>query len=264
MVYWKGLGTLEADQKEVGMRDIAILGCGPAGLLTALAVEQAGYSPVIYSIPRKSPLNGAQFLHEFIEGASELEDLINIEFRKVGSKEGYAQKVYHDKTAPTSWDAYPSGNVRAWSLAAAYDRLWERYSDGVVAGEITARLLDGIEQRYAAAFSTIPVPAICEADHDFRFARVWIRQLTTSSPTDNFIEYNGDPTKGYYRTSAINGHWSSEFGHPALMADPGKKPLTTNCDCRPFFHRVGRFGRWSKGVLVNHAYHDAQRVLNAL
>lgn len=140
--------------------DIAILGCGPAGLLTALAVEERGFNPVIYSIAKKSIMPGAQFLHEYIDGASQPEDHLSIDFRKKGTKEGYATKVYGSPDASCSWDDFPSGAVEAWSLAGAYDRLWARYGDQVIDVEITERLLDGIEQRFALAFSTVPAPVL--------------------------------------------------------------------------------------------------------
>jgi hypothetical protein len=245
-------------------RDVAILGCGPAGLLTALAVEQAGFHPVIYSIPVKSKMPGAQFLHAPIPDLTTAVPEFYINFAKFGNKEGYAQKVYGRPDAPTSWDSFPAGPHGAWSLARAYDRLWDRYSPEVVEGAVTQRLLDGIEARYRAAFSTIPAPILCnDLRHEFHSTEVWIRTQGVE-PRRNYIEYNGDPKAAYYRSSRIGEYLSFEFGHRVPGAEPGLKPLDTDCDCRPHFHRVGRFGRWTKGVLVHHAYFAAQEVIRAV
>lgn len=244
-------------------RDVAILGCGPAGLLTAWAVEQAGFCPVIFSIPEKSKMPGAQFLHKPIPGLTDPAPDLRINFVKLGSREGYAQKVYGRRDAPTSWDAFPEGPRAAWALAPVYDRLWDRYRGEVVEGEILARTLDGIESRFQRAFSTIPVQVLCEHSlaHQFRWADVWIRSAPARRMGHDFIEYNGNPGIGHYRASRINGELSQEFGHRVGGAHPGRKPLDTNCDCRPFFHRLGRFGKWSKGVLVHHAYEEARDAL---
>lgn len=220
--------------------------------------------PVIFSIPEKSKMPGAQFLHRPIPDLTDPAPDLRINFVKLGSREGYARKVYRRRDAPTSWDAFPEGPRVAWALAPVYDRLWERYRGEVVEGEITQRTLDGIESRFDRAFSTIPAQVLCEHSraHAFRWADVWIRTAPAPrSRMNNFIEYNGSPLTGHYRCSCINGEFSQEFGHPVAKAQPGRKPLDTTCDCRPFFHRLGRFGKWSKGVLVHHAYEEARDAL---
>lgn len=244
---------------------VAVLGCGPAGLLTALAVEQAGHIPVILSNPVKSRMPGAQFLHTAIPGLTPDDPELFINFLKRGTAQGYATKVYGRRDAPTSWDAFPEGKVGAWSLARAYDLLWERYRRGIVPVEIGPEQLDAIEDQFDFAFSTIPAQVLCDnSAHEFDSATVWIR--TGRMPQgSNMIEYNGQPLVGYYRSSAIDGQGSVEFGHPVTNAHPGVKPLGTGCDCRPFFRRQGRFGLWRKGVLVHHAYFGAKGIIaNAL
>lgn len=243
---------------------VAVLGCGPAGLLSALAIEQCGHKPVIFSNPIKSRMPGAQFLHAAIPGLTPDEPELFINFLKRGSAQGYAAKVYGRRDAPTSWDAFPEGRVGAWSLARAYDLLWERYRGRIVAGEVGREGLDLIEDRFDAALSTIPAQVLCDnPEHTFDSTTVWIR--TGPMPQGvNVIEYNGQPLVGYYRSSSIEGHGSVEFGHPVRGADPGVKPLGTNCDCRHRFYRLGRFGTWKKGVLVHHAYEEAKALINAL
>ena len=70
--------------------------------------------------------------------------------------------------------------------------------------------------------------------------------------------YNGDPLWTWYRASLIDGHAALESTKPFSGAWSGVKPLATTCDCYRQIKRVGRFGRWQKGVLVHHAFAQAQ------
>lgn len=248
------------------MTSCAILGCGPAGLISAWSAERVGLTPTIYSIKARSPMPGAQFLHEPIPGISRGEDEHKIKFIKNGTREGYAQKVYGSRDAPCSWDAYPEGERVGWDLADAYARLWDLYEGRVVNGSLTPRALDFIERSYDIVFSSIPAQHLCvNPNHQWRSAKVWIRSWRIAGGT-NFVEYNGEPIKGYYRSSVI-GDWASmEFGHPPAAlgapARPGWKPLGTNCDCRPSIRRIGRFGKWEKGVLLHHVWDQVEEELN--
>lgn len=85
----------------------------------------------------------------------------------------------------------------------------------------------------------------------------------------------------WYRFSQINryqaweysrkpdwGEWLDHYeGNPRRLSE-GIKPISTNCDCFlewGMFIRIGRFGRWQKGVLTHHAYEDVSRMVrNAL
>jgi hypothetical protein len=256
------------------MSRVAILGCGPAGLLAALAVERAGYEPVIYSLKVKSPMPGAIFLHEPIPGATSPVPDTEIHFLKKGTSAGYGAKVYGDTGAPTSWHAYEEGPRVGWNLVAAYDLLWERFYDRVKHQTITpgfiTRLLGGQigKQKPAMVMSTIPAPAICcEERHSFISKPIWIRteHLKDSGGIPNRVVYSGEPTDAWYRYSMLFGQESWEFGYCVPKASRGVKPLRTDCDCwKDSVIRLGRFGKWERGVLVHHAYEEALDAVQSL
>lgn len=253
------------------MTEVAVLGCGPAGLLAALAVEQAGHTPVIYSRKIKSKMPGAQFLHVPIPEITAAEPDGTVNFLKVGPKHGYALKVYGDRSAPTSWDEFPRGEQPIWSMGEAYSRLWDRFEDRIWDfGHIDTVMATTFAEDFPLVFSTIPAPAMCEREehHAFNSVPVYITSARTER-RNNVIEYNGGFAQ-YYRRSVLFGSESMEYGAAVRLADVrlrcevGWKPTTNDCDCHPEIHRLGRFGKWEKGVLVHHAYFEAKAALDAL
>jgi hypothetical protein len=242
---------------------VIILGCGPAGLLAAHAARQAALDTTIYSIKEKSVMPGAQFLHEPIPGVTSATPDASAMFIKVGPKAGYAQKVYGSPDAPTSWDGYPAGERPIWSMGAAYDTLWELYNDLIVDADLNRFDIESltVENPDALMISTIPAWILCQTGrHVFRSKSVWIRSRQTDTET-NCVVYNGNPLIGYYRASNLFGWEATEFGHQVPGALKGEKPLGTDCDCQPEIHRLGRFGTWSKGVLIHHAYSGAKELI---
>src|SRR4051812_48361120 len=111
---------------------VCILGCGPAGLLSAYAAERHGHEVVIMSRKLKSMIPGAVFLHEPIPGltAPTPDDVVT--FTKQGNKAGYAKKVYGSPDDNCSWDLSPEGERPAWSMFSLYDQLWERFQNRIV------------------------------------------------------------------------------------------------------------------------------------
>jgi hypothetical protein len=245
------------------LQNVTIFGCGPAGLLAAHAAAQAQLDFRIYSIKQQSIMPGAQFLHERIEGITGDEPDSHANLIKYGTKEGYALKVYGNKDAPCSWDNYEVGQIPIWNLGAAYDRLWALYSGDIIHTELTPVVINDLRHEWenALIISTVPAPVLCRIQgHAFRSRKVWIK-LRQSSVDANVIRYNGDGAADWYRSSFLFGWWSEEYGHPVAEAIEGTKPLYTDCGCCPEVKRLGRFGRWTKGVLVNHAYHGAKQLI---
>lgn len=259
------------------MSEIAVLGCGPAGLFAAHAVALAGHTPVIFSRKEKSKFAGAILLHDRVEelDLSVIPDL-EVHILKYGTAEGYAQKVYGDSSAPTSWNEY-SGVIRGWDLREAYDELWETYEGLVKELDITYDLLGSILNNYQMTFSSVPADKICANDaHKFTSKLVYLQhgldQFNETRGEDNLIYYNG-ASYGFewYRYSQIAGHVCWEFtSEPPDSPDMAgyeltriRKPLDTDCDCWTSyrFRRVGRFGEWKKGVLTHDAYEEARNAL---
>ena len=270
------------------MTQVAILGSGPAGLLAALACEQNGVEPVIYAKGDKSPMFGAMYLHEPIPALTD--DItapdLNITVIKSGTRAGYAENVYADPNAPCSWDVIPEGDTPAWDLHAAYDKLWERYEPYIRKIEITPHNLGSLPVNFPLVLCSIPAPALCRSGHLFHGQDIWVvhgpgKALIKGVNDDDLMYYNGTtPRDGgfpWYRFSQIKGYqaweYSTDHGITEEEANWGRelargtKPLHTNCDCwigYDSFRRIGRFGKWEKGVLTHHAYADATEAIRAL
>lgn len=256
--------------------NVAILGCGPSGLLAALAAEQVGAKKIrIISSKVKSEIPGAVFLHKAIEGATDLAPQGEVNFAKIGNRGGYAHKVYGDSNAVCSWDEFPEGVRPAWSMAHAYHRLWMRYEDKIIDHYVEDEVVGLILGLYDMVISTIPAQAICcDPDHRFEKAAIWTRPKEQPQVQDNEIIYNGRIEDPWYRSSllfgrgsteraAVKGYDGSESSWRRAGWVKGFKPTKTDCDCwqdLPLW-RVGRFGLWQKGVLAHHAYDQALNVM---
>jgi hypothetical protein len=267
---------------------VAILGCGPAGLLAAHAVARAGHEPNVYSHKVKSQMFGAMYLHRAIPGITSDNPELEIRVIKSGTREGYANKVYGDPSAPVSWDLFEPGVVPGWDLAKAYDKLWEMYEHTIVSEDVTPYLADLKTKVYPLVFSTVPLTTLCReprAMHEFTKQDIWVLHgpgdhLILGVNDNNMMYYSGDDPLGklspligptWYRFSQINKYQAWEYASdPQLDPDEvmdgmtistGIKPLTNNCDCHPEIVRLGRFGKWQKGVLTHHAFEEAQNAL---
>lgn len=238
---------------------IAILGCGPAGLLARHAVAMAGYPQAdIYSRMVKSEMPGAQYVHEHIPGTPGQRADGLIRFEKWGVKKLYAERVYGSPDAECSWDKFEEGDVQAWSMGRVYDWLWDQYEKDITDTDVNSNVVDILRGDYDLVISSIPAPILCDIrEHRFESVGVNIAPVFAlpEDPRDNTIIYNGGLKGDWYRTSRIFGNASTESRYDMLGAVRGVKPLRHSCDCRPHVMRVGRFGRWERGVLVNHAFH---------
>lgn len=259
---------------------VAILGSGPAGLLAALACEQRGIDPIIFSHGEKSEMFGAMYLHEPIPGLTGdiLAPDLHIDVIKSGTRAGYAENVYGNPNAPCSWDVIPEGDTPAWDLRAAYDKLWDRYLPAIVRTDIGRSSIPDLISTHDLVLSSIPAQPLCwSGDHRFDKQDIWVihgpANAIIARPRANMMYYNGTTPRhgGYnwYRFSQINSYHAWEYSTPqtldAWQEEAGRslavgfKPLGTNCNCwlGSSFKRIGRFGKWEKGVLTHHAYRDA-------
>jgi hypothetical protein len=244
-------------------------------LIAAHSAVTAGHDVTILSVKRRSPTFGAMYLHAPIPGITPNQPDMTIEVEKTGTREGYAENVYGDPTAPVSWDRFERGPTPGWSLPYVYNRLWDMYADLIVHTHITPELI--IQPKYDKIFSTLPATAICE-DFRHKFDKATI--IVFHAPTKregNTMWYNGSRFDGapkWYRHSVISGHESWEFARSlapkrvnvgelikGLRVDQGIKPLRTTCDCHPNVIRIGRFGKWDKNTFTHHGYMEVRDAL---
>lgn len=260
---------------------VLILGAGPAGLLAAHAVRSHTNEEVVIvsKDARKSRLYGCQYLHAYIPPATYGEITqragVPVEYRVRGDADSYGRKVYGpDYAGHTSADEYGSAEPhKAWDLRAAYDKLWDAWSDGIVPVTVEGpdEMAGALEYyRPELVFSTIPAPVLCHEprSHYFNSQEVWavgdapdqgVRAPFRPAPFT--VECNGEPAPRWYRAANVYDYCTVEW--PAHPRPPQEgvtlvqKPLETNCDCFPEVKRLGRYGKWKKGYLAHHAYADA-------
>jgi len=257
---------------------IAILGCGPSGLLAAHACEMYGAPFSIFSRPEKSVLGGAQFSHIPIPGITDPEYPEKVlRYEVVGEASGYQHKVYGEADVPfVSFDnVFDGKEVPAWNLRGIYDSLWARFSPRIVPQDISAKWVERIagSDFYHLIFSSVPATTICRAaidmdvSHAFRSQSIVIHpEALDPSLPDNTIRYDGTKDHSYYRMSRIFGVGGTEWGgnSPVPPIQPMRsirKPIQTNCNCHPKVQRIGRFGTWTKGVLTMHAFNKVVETL---
>ena len=250
---------------------IAVLGCGPAGLLAAHAVNQAtgGKPPEIFSRKVRSPMRGAQYLHEPIPGLTDTASPDDeLRYIKVGTQSGYAVKVYNDAFAPVSWSRFEDGHVPAWDIRRAYDDLWDLWEQDIEDIGSASVWLAEFGHTYDLVLSSVPAKALCSNPTcRFESQEVYINEQAQPVVHPNTIVYNGNPSTPWYRTSSVFGWGNTEWPANAMgvAVDHGAvlvhKPLWTSCDCNPNVVRLGRYGAWDKPLLTHHAYHTAKEVM---
>ena len=258
---------------------VAILGCGPSGLLAAHACDRYGIPFVIFSRYQKSDLGGAQFSHIPIPGLTEEIPPVELRYSVNGEASIYQEKVYESTPVPfVSFENVKDGMVvRAWNLRAIYYQLWERYAPNIITQpEIEGKWIEKIQDSiFDIVFSSIPLIAVCRASfdmdvsHQFRSHPIRIFNQALADIPDNTIIYDGTKDHSYYRMSKIFGVGSTEWGGsspvpPGIPLRTVHKPIATNCNCHPKIQRIGRFGTWTKGVLTMHAFNKVIDTLGVM
>lgn len=251
---------------------VLILGCGPAGLIAAHAAYGRGADFIVVSKARKSFMNGAQYLHAPIPGVSIKEPfLINYEIS--GSVAGYRDKVYGPDAKVEVSPETLVGRHLAWDIREAYDSLWSLYGSDVQDVTISPRVLSKLMDDWKpdAVISTIPAHILCfEGQHKFESEQVWATNELECQLSDNTVLCNGDPSFDWYRASRIQGFTNTEWPHDKYpLAYNGQiwrviKPLRTTCTCFRDVHRMGRYGKWTKGVLSHEAWDEANKIMDGV
>lgn len=269
------------------MPKVAVLGCGPSGMVAAHAARTAGYEVDIFSkMPRgingtmKSTIYGAQFLHQPIPelecGQGHWVDWIHT---KDADKDAYYPYHYLRKVYGDAWDGTVSDEMfnrgqQAYDLRGVYDSLWSMYASDVHVLTYTQAMLRALTQNFDEVISTIPRKTICmlPKDHAFQGTVIWaVADNPEALPTNfanNTIVYNGEPFPSWYRASKIFGsatvEWPFRVMKPPIQGVARvEKPVGTTCDCWPNVHKVGRYGLWQKGVLLHQVYDQAMQALTA-
>lgn len=260
---------------------VVVLGCGPAGMTAAWAAISLEHSVTIIS-KRWEPsiLYGCQYLHEPIPGFEDVPST-TVRYGVQGTSEQYRDKVYgskwHGRVSPEDF----VGEHQAWDIRETYRRLWAELNGMTM--DITAppvMTIGGIEIKHGdidsvrkmmpdKIISTIPATDLCyQPEHTFRSHHIYASGSTIQDDMpDNYVWCNGTNDVDWYRNSSVFGYRTVEWPSRIAMTAHGRgavrvnKPLDTNCECHKDIIRVGRYGEWSKGVLVHQVY---DKVVEAL
>lgn len=249
---------------------VAVLGCGPAGLLAAHGAVRAGAEVQVFSMPKRSVIGGAQYIHFAIPGVTKEEPDGTVQYLQHGSRAGYAIKVYGNAEQEVSWDNYPPGFYEIWNMSRVYDQLWVEYGGWVHPVHADSEVLDNLSQKFDLVINSVPRTAVCYGpSHEFHHQRVWIDYRRGNPLNPNIIIYSGEGSVDWYRWSCLFGFTSAEYSfEPSNVAGliEVKKPLKTNCRCWEDTANVlpvGRYGQWSKRALAHEAYFETySRVLS--
>ena len=261
--------------------NVAILGCGPTGLMAAHVAKIAGHNVTVFSIKKKSELYGCQYLHAPIPFFPEVRSAI-VSYTQIGDHENYRRKVYGSNWAGTVSTQELEKPHPAWDIRQSYDILWDMYHDIIVDEVIAPESLGDDLKKFDVFFSSIPAPSICISPwekHSFYSQDIYAwgetddRKIPFDDPRilweieDNSILCNGVVNPKWYRMSRVFGYGTVEwpgYTDPKNLL-PGNsmvnKPLSTNCNCWPGIHRIGRYGRWKKGILTHHAIEEVWKAL---
>lgn len=228
--------------------------------------------------PEPSKLGGAQFLHEAIPGINDYaEPDATITYRLEGDIDGYRQKVYGgDPRVPfvSMQNLHDGMEQPAWNLVRSYEKLWQLLcSTKVNVAHVNAEWVQAMKDagHFKLMISSIPAPALCSQGHQFGVQKVRIaNECIMENLPDNTVMYSGDKDRSWYRCSRLFGVGGTEWAD-TVPTPPGadlvtaQKPLKTNCTCwAEDVVRVGRFGTWTKGILVNDAMRQTNEALDAL
>lgn len=253
-----------------GSKRVAVLGCGPSGLFAAHALVQIGCEVQIFSKKRKSEMFGAQYLHAPIPGLTDGMVPISLEYKLIGTAAGYREKVYGPGSNVEVSPETLTETHSAWDIREAYGRAWNLYNDRIRHWpDIGFTSIRAFMANADLVVSSLPAKAICgDPDHRFNSQDIW---AIGDAPERGIFEplrlakggqvlLNGETDTGWYRTSSVFFHgtteWPSGRKPPIEGVARVEKPLSNDCDCHEEVLRVGRYGRWEKGVLSHEAYYD--------
>lgn len=251
---------------------VLILGCGPAGMIAAHAAYARGADFIVVSKARKSFMNGAQYLHAPIPGVS-IKAPFQINYMLSGDVAGYRDKVYGPDSKVEVSPESLLGRHMAWDIREAYDSLWALYGSDVQDVDITPTILSKLKRDWKpdAVISTIPAKVLChDSRHKFESELVWATNELECNLSDNTVMCNGEASFDWYRASRIQGFTNTEWPHHKYpLSYQGQiwrveKPIRTSCRCFPDVHRMGRYGKWTKGVLSHEAWEEANKIMDGV
>lgn len=246
--------------------------------MVAHAAEMAGWDFHIYSKKKKSPLFGAQYLHQEIPGIY-CGPEICVKYELRGTPEDYRHKVYGE-----TWDGTVSPEDfleehSAWDLRGTYEDLWFRYGHEIQDCTIDNRMNDPWAWgSHDLVISTVPRTVWDNNEQNFESTTIWAlgdgdyERVHMDRPEPFTVRCDGSTSVPWYRVSNIFGfctmEWPQWWNKPYATVEPPArgasrvvKPLRYTGRSAPDFIHLGRFAEWEKGVLTSDVFNKAWKIL---
>lgn len=249
---------------------VAVIGCGPAGLAAAHAAAGLASEVTIWAPPVRSPQRGPLLLQRPIPGITT--DHPDGYIRQIvigGSILDYRYKLYGDINISIQGNILRPG-YHCWDHIAAYDRMWAMYMDTPgrmlyhhIDEYISPKRLYGIHDKYDLVVNTAPLMKLCVRGHKFTFKQVDITMGYSypDQPEDTII-FNAGDKYDWVRSSRVLGNSCTEWligtAPPVLEPFTIRKPISHDCNCFPRVLGTGRFGAWRNETWVDTAYYAAR------
>jgi hypothetical protein len=254
------------------LMDVAVIGCGPAGLAAAHAAYGMGANVSIFSPGVKSPQKGPLILQRPIPAITlDHPDGYIRQLVIDGSILDYRYKLYGDINIGINGDILEPG-YHCWDHIKAYDALWARYMARpdpritLIKGEVGPQEISHLVHEFGLVVNTAPLIRLCYKAHMFRSKAVEItlQRSYPDQPTDTTI-FNAGSRYPWVRSAWLLGNECTEWLEGTAPAELGpftiRKPIRHNCDCYPDVLLTGRFGAWRNQTWVDTAYYDTRSVL---
>lgn len=250
------------------MISVIILGCGPEAILAAHAAASDGCDVRIFAPEKRAQfIVGPDHLTHNVPGLCRELQPGSIEYRRLGERGSYGNKVYKNKTVVGMWDQ-AEGVHPLYSLRNAYTAGWMRYHELIEVTRIDAKTIGSVSADIV--INTLPAPLLCQRPKTHRFSEreIWRSAMPVHGQT-NRIVYASSRDIEWYCWSVIENISTWEFTMPpAFLRNQGQLsqvivpgPSGTDCDCLPDVTRVGRNGKWDDLVRPHQAYLDTRHLL---
>lgn len=250
-------------------KSVAILGCGPSGLMVAHAADMLSWNFRIFGTKKKSMILGSQYLHKPIPGMTSGPVAI-VDYHLEGTPEDYRSKVYGPSwTGTDDYEYLDESHHYAWNMRDTYDKMWKAYEPEIKNYTLCkedAPLLNNFD----LVISTIPRTMWAEPGDVFRSTKIWIAQDSEDRcapfrPREFTVICDGTPDVGFYKASNIFGHCTVEWPESKKPPLDGillvERPLSHNSKAASDFKHLGQFGSWDPQILVTDVFDQALEIL---
>lgn len=254
------------------MSKVWIIGCGTDGIFAAHAAAMAGNDVTILASEKRAQfIHGPEHLTHNVPGLCREAAPRSIEYRRIGERGSYGQKVYGMKSHGGSWDT-AAGIHPLYSLRNAYTAGWMLYHERIDVTNIDAEVIRHLTGS-GIVINTLPASVLClkPKQHRFPEREIWRKAMPVHGQS-NRIVYASSKEIEWYCWSVIDNISTWEFSAaPSFLDNRGQltrsivpAPAGTNCKCQSSVIRLGRFAKWDETIGPHKAYIDARYFLDKM